>query len=288
MFITMFCGILNLKSGDLIYANAGHNPPLVLRVDGTVEPLDDPPDLIVGVASGTHYEVHSRRLNPGDLLLLYTDGVTEAFDPALRPFGLERLLAALDPQRDPAAQCRALVAAVHAFADGAEPSDDITVLALGIGRAASSIGDGGATAPLHARLSPEGGRAGLAALADALDGLLLARRFPRAVLDDARLVVEEVLANVYDHGGRDGAPPWAELEVVQRGDLLWLHLRDDGPPWDPLQAPAPDLDAEIDDRPVGGLGIHLVRAFAAELSYAREGAINHLAVALHAPPADIP
>lgn len=288
MFATVLCGVLDPGSGMVELASAGHEPPVLLRGDGRVELLDVPPGGPLGIEEDVGFDGWAGMLGPGDTLLLYTDGVTEAFDRALRPFGLERLLAALDPARDAAAQCRGVVAAVHAFADGAEPSDDITVLALSIGRApGGGGGDGdGDDAPLHARLSPEGGRAGLAALADALDGLLLARRLPRTVLDDARLVVEEVLANVYDHGGRDGAPPWSELEVAQRGDLLWLHLRDDGPPWDPLQAPAPDLDAEIDDRPVGGLGIHLVREFAAEIHYAREGALNHLAVALRLPPAD--
>ena len=130
MFATVLCGVIELRTGELTLASAGHEPPVWLRADGRRELLAVDGTAPLGVDVAEDYPVWRGRLERGDTLLVYTDGVTEAFDAADQAFGTERMLAALDPARDPAAQCEALVAAVHAFAAGAPQSDDITVLAV--------------------------------------------------------------------------------------------------------------------------------------------------------------
>lgn len=130
MFATVLCGVVELRSGALQLANAGHEPPVLLRADGTRALLDVPGAGPLGVDVADDYPVWRGTMAPGDTLLLYTDGVTEAFDVHDAAFGIERALAVLDPARDPAAQIDALVAAVHAFAADAPQSDDITVLAI--------------------------------------------------------------------------------------------------------------------------------------------------------------
>lgn len=130
MFATVLCGMLNLVDGELLLASAGHERPVRLHADGRREFLAVATEGPLGVAQPSYYPVWVGRLAPGDMLLLYTDGVTEAFDPQDRPFGDQRLLEALDPARDPEAQCQALLAAVQAFVGEAAQSDDITLLAL--------------------------------------------------------------------------------------------------------------------------------------------------------------
>jgi sigma-B regulation protein RsbU (phosphoserine phosphatase) len=130
MFATVLCGVIDARSGELALASAGHDAPVLLRADGSTEfvELDNGPPL--GVEVHEDYAVWHGRLQSGDTLVAYTDGVTEAMDGANHPFGNERLLAALDASAGAGDLCASLVADVHRFAAGAPQSDDITVLAL--------------------------------------------------------------------------------------------------------------------------------------------------------------
>jgi sigma-B regulation protein RsbU (phosphoserine phosphatase) len=130
-FITFFWGVLDTATGRLRYVNAGHNPPRLVRADGTVEALQAG-GLILGVLPAVRYEEGEAVLEPGDALALYTDGVTEALDTADEEYTEERLDAALARHRALAAP--ALLAAlkddVTAFADGRPFNDDLTLLVL--------------------------------------------------------------------------------------------------------------------------------------------------------------
>lgn len=138
MFATVLCGCIDVRTGDCVMASAGHEPPLLLQADGQVEtiPVQSGPPLGFEVSTG--FPLWRGRLAPGATLLGYTDGITEAFNVDGEAFGEERLAAALNPQHDAQAQCERLVAQVHAFADPAPQSDDITVLAIRLRQDASS------------------------------------------------------------------------------------------------------------------------------------------------------
>ncbi|MFC5571004.1 SpoIIE family protein phosphatase [Lysobacter yangpyeongensis] len=130
MFATVLCGVIDARSGELALASAGHEPPVLLRADGSagfVELANGPP---LGLEATEHYAVWRGRLQPGDALVAYTDGITEALAAGERAFGTQRLLQALHAGDDAATLCANLVAAVHAFAGDAPQSDDITALAL--------------------------------------------------------------------------------------------------------------------------------------------------------------
>ena len=132
MYTTVFYGILNTRTGELKFANGGHNRPYVLSPDGTVRSLSDESGPIVGIMDGFTYDTYNSKLARGEMLILYTDGVTEARDKAEEFFGEKRLENHLAQQAGkPADQVVAnLHAAVYDFALGHEQSDDITVLAL--------------------------------------------------------------------------------------------------------------------------------------------------------------
>lgn len=132
MFLTVFYAIYNMRTGELTYANAGHNPPRLLHADGSVEELPLAKNTIVGAFDGIEYLEDSLQMQPGDSLVMYTDGVTEAINPAEEEFGTERLDAILGAHAGEG--CQQIVESVKGglndFVDGAEQSDDITLLVV--------------------------------------------------------------------------------------------------------------------------------------------------------------
>jgi serine phosphatase RsbU (regulator of sigma subunit) len=130
-FITLFYGLYTPGTGAFTYVNAGQNPPLLRRTDGSIERLGST-GVALGMFEGSSYGAVETRVNPGDLLLLYSDGVTEAENPAAQPFeesGLEAFIAA-HPQQRPAELAPALLRAVEAHARDSRFTDDLTVLIL--------------------------------------------------------------------------------------------------------------------------------------------------------------
>ena len=132
MFVTMFCGVLELSSGRLVYSNAGHNPPLLLHAGARPEWLDLPKGLVLGGFEEAQYSCKETILAKNTALLLYTDGVTEAADKDLKLFGEERLSALMSDRdySDAEDLVRTAFSGVRLHANGAEQSDDITIMAL--------------------------------------------------------------------------------------------------------------------------------------------------------------
>ncbi|EPR44536.1 serine phosphatase [Desulfovibrio sp. X2] len=132
LFVTMFCAVLDFRTGELVYANAGHNYPVLVRADGRTSFVELPPGTAMGVIPGLAYPSERLFLDRGDVLVAYTDGVNEAQDARGALFGNERLLETVHRTgpAEPRRLCTVLLDEVRAFAHGADQADDITVLAL--------------------------------------------------------------------------------------------------------------------------------------------------------------
>lgn len=131
MFVTLFFAVYDVRTGELAYSSGGHPPPYIVRAGGGVEPLPQTAGAGLGVSSRIAFGVGTARLECGDGLLLYTDGVTEAMDARDGMFGEERLVAALSdagPHDGAAHMMAAVRAAVDEFTAGAEQYDDITMV----------------------------------------------------------------------------------------------------------------------------------------------------------------
>jgi sigma-B regulation protein RsbU (phosphoserine phosphatase) len=128
-FVTFFFCVVNAATGDTVFANAGHNPPIVMRASGDTELLENggPP---LGIVAMAPYAEQRINLSRGDLLVLYSDGVTEANNADYDEFGEERFIEVLRRNRlQPAeAIAEAVTNALTAFAAGAPPADDITLV----------------------------------------------------------------------------------------------------------------------------------------------------------------
>lgn len=132
MFVTVWMGVLELKTGRVTFANAGHNAPLVRHGDGSFEYLKRRPGLVLGGMKTVRYREDALQLAPGDQVFLYTDGVTEATDAEGKFYGEDRLLAAVDrlSRMEPEAICKGVKEDVDAFVGTAPQYDDITMLCL--------------------------------------------------------------------------------------------------------------------------------------------------------------
>ena len=132
MFVTLFVGILDVRSGAVRYTNAGHNPPYIKRKDGSTEILDQRHGPIAGPVPGLTYEEDTTRLSAGDLLFIFTDGVTEAMDLSKRQFSDKRLFDLLSSRDFESAEeaIQTTMSEVKIFVGETEQSDDITLLAI--------------------------------------------------------------------------------------------------------------------------------------------------------------
>jgi sigma-B regulation protein RsbU (phosphoserine phosphatase) len=132
MFVTLFAGILDLKTGELAFSNAGHNPPLILTADGKCSFLTLPDGLVLGVMTDAEYHDDTLSLRPGDMIVTYTDGVTEAMNPKKELYSEGRLQETVTRMagRSVEETTDAIIASVKGHAAGAPQSDDIAVFAL--------------------------------------------------------------------------------------------------------------------------------------------------------------
>ena len=132
MFVTVWLGILEISTGRLVAANAGHEYPALRRADGPFELFKDKHGLVIGAMEPAKYKEYEIRLLPGDKLFVYTDGVPEATDAENAMFGTARMLAALNETADgtPEELLKSVRRAVDGFVRGAEQFDDLTMLCL--------------------------------------------------------------------------------------------------------------------------------------------------------------
>lgn len=266
MFLTAWGAILDTTTGILDFVNAGHNPPLLRRADGSVEWMREKSGPMLAVVPGAAYKLRTASLAPGDTLLLYTDGVTEAMDASGALFGDARLEETLRaaPSGDPESVCRMVRAAVAAFTAGAPAADDLTLLAVQR-----------LPPPRRTRVFPST-RDGLSAASALLDECLAAAPLLSAPL---HVVLDEVASNVVKHSGAASFEVDAEISSTHAR----LTISDDGVPYDPLAHADPDTSLSASDRPVGGLGILIVKKIADAVSYRRENNRNILSIEKSAP-----
>ena len=132
MFVTVFYGIYNMLTGEIDYTNAGHNAPYILHANGNVEMLKSNINLVLGALEGISYKRNSMKLEPGDTLVMYTDGVTEAENLKQELYGEERLEAVLQTMKGADSQTivDTINQQVKTYAGEAPQSDDITQLVI--------------------------------------------------------------------------------------------------------------------------------------------------------------
>jgi sigma-B regulation protein RsbU (phosphoserine phosphatase) len=267
MFVTLVCGVLDTRSGRLSLANGGHTRPLVVPAAGPPRFLQGELGTVIGVVPGLEFRRDELRLEPGDALLLYTDGVTEAHDPQGALFGEARLLEHLSshPATDLRSLAQGLRDAVHAFAGATPQFDDIAILA--VRRSVPLV------PAVESRIEIESRIEELERAAQWLEGFCAAQGVAPEAVQDLDLALEEVVANIVHHGYGRGARAGIGLRLVVQDDVVWLEVKDRAPAFNPLDSAGPGPRSAEGG---GGLGVHLVRKLMDRVEYFRENGENRL------------
>jgi Amt family ammonium transporter len=265
MFVTIFAAILNLRTGELVYTNAGHNPPYIKRKDGTLQRLDERHGPVVGAMDGIVYTEGRIAMESGDMLYLYTDGVTEAMNAKDRLFSEKRLIKKLAAKsiKEPKSSVTKMIDAVKAFAGDAEQADDITVLALAFHGSAED------EALVQQRIVIKNQLLEINAVNKRFASFAEDFGIPPQISTKFNIIFDELLNNVISYAYRDDNEHDIEVKMEAWGNRLVVTITDDGVPFNPLNVDTPDTSLSLEEREIGGMGIHLVRNLIGDVSYQR-------------------
>ena len=260
MFSTVWIAIININTGNMSYSNAGHNPPFLLDGEGItkIKELHGPP---LGVIDDHVYTASQISLRPLDSLYLYTDGVTEAMDTGNKEYGEERLTKWLERHSNlqPKAGVTSLMDDVAKFAGNAAQSDDITILGM------SFYGPPRLDLKLPAKISS------IPVVLSAMEDLFEDEESQNIV----KTALDDILNNIITHSGS----PYFRVEAGTILNEIWIRTSDAGTPFDPTSADAPtDLDKPLEERAIGGLGLHLVKQMVGRIRYFRDNDKNILII----------
>ncbi len=256
MFVTVFAAVLDINSGIFTYSNAGHNPPLI--VNESLEYLKVKKQPVLGIVP-TVYENSELSLSDGAVILLYTDGVTEAMDDSGEEYGTERLLNLVKTSKvmDMKELVNLVNSEVNSFSK--QPHDDVTMVALEYTGTSTKI----SVPAVKESLKP---------VQDLISSALKT--------DDAKLkssvliAVEEIFVNIVSYAYPDSEGTICVIFDASNG--LTIQFEDSGIPFNPLEADDPDPSLSLEERSEGGYGIYLVKKFMDSVSYTNKDGKNIL------------
>jgi len=265
MFVTIFIGILNTKTGKFLYTNAGHNPPYIKRKDGSIEQIDQLHGPVAGAISGLTYKEDKTSLSKKDILLLYTDGITEARNREKEFFSDKRLAEVLSSFEDISAEdiVNSTVSEVKRFEDGADQADDITALAI------QFLGIPEEALPMILKMTIKNHLSEIGQVKKRFNTFSEQYGISTPIRRKMNMVFDEMLNNIITHAYHDEDEHEIEIRVELSENRLTVSIADDGIPFNPIGVEAPDTELSLEERKIGGLGIHLVRNLMDKVSYQR-------------------
>lgn len=270
LFVTGWMGVLDISTGQFQYVNAGHNPPLLKRGNGEYEFLKSKPGFVLAGLDSLKYKQAETEMSVGDVIYLYTDGVTEATDIHNNMYGEERLQNLINANKEK--PIREIVGTIRKdlkdFAGEAEQFDDITMLMLEYNQETDK--------DIKYLTIPA-----------TLENLPKAIEFVESNLNEAHasmkdvmqfnIAVEEIYVNIahYAYPGRTGD---AKLALKIKDNEITLSFKDSGIPFDPLSKDDPDITLSTEERQIGGLGIYMVKKSMDDVKYKYIDGMNVLTI----------
>lgn len=260
MFVTLFVGVLDLPTGRMRYCNAGHCAPVLIDSAGTrIGPLPVEPNIPVGILTDMKYKIQETTIDPNTTIFLYTDGLTEAENTRHVLFGEERLMEALQPL-PPQSLIEHVTEVTRQFVGEAEQSDDMTMLTILYSKQQSDIKlKRSITLPNNVEDVPQ--------LASFTDEVCEALELEMSLTMSINLALEEAVVNVMSYAYPAGTKGNVNIEAEADEEWLKFVISDNGVPFDPTEKEEVDTTLNAEERPIGGLGIHLVRQIMDSINY---------------------
>ena len=266
-FVTMLLGITDIETGKTSIINCGHNLPLIKRHNENYEYLKLNANMPLGIFDDTDFEIYETILNPGDIVYAYTDGVTEAVNDNNEMYGETRLYDCLNniDDTDINAVAKQVRTSIQDYAGSAMQSDDITMLLF------KYNGHQNDTKIFKQNASLDNYKPFYGWLHEACNEWNISEE----LVNKLDMCAEEIFANItfYAYPEKDGT---IEVKLQKSDDNIIFETKDDGIEYNPLEKPDPDITLPPEERPLGGLGIFMMKKMADEISYKRENNQNVL------------
>ena len=267
LFVTMLTGIIDINTGKTSLINCGHNLPLMKRADGNYEYLQLEPNIPLGVFEDAEYQVYETVMNPGDIIYTYTDGITEATTVNNEVFGETRLFDCLNSIEDnnPKIIAKEIRNSIMKYTDSAPQSDDITMLIFKFNGNQNNVKTFKQAAIMN----------NYNTFYTWLHDVCKEWNINDELTNKLDMCAEEIYANItfYAYPEKTGK---IEAELRKIDNNIVFEFKDEGVEYNPLEKPDPDINLPPEERPLGGLGIFMVKEMANEISYRRENNKNIL------------
>ena len=267
MFVTVWLGIVTLSTGELTYSNAGHEYPIFKRGDEPFTVLKEKHSPPLGCMEGIRYKEFKTRIDPGDIIFLYTDGVAEATNRDNELFGLDRMLESLN---DKSKGDRSAVDidfdmkySVDLFVKGAPQFDDLTMLTFKY-----YGGEPMNTDNSYEELTVKADVNNLDKVQGFIDERLEAAECSMKAQTQIDVAVEEIYVNICNYAYKDkGGEGDAKVKMKITDGVAEIVFEDSGIQYDPLANEEPDITLSAEEREIGGLGIFITKKTMDEVLY---------------------
>lgn len=271
MFVTAWQGSIDLNTGLVQFANAGHNPPLVRRAGGKFEYLRSRAGFVLAGMEEFKYKTQELQLQPGDMIYLYTDGVTEATNADNELYGEERLLSAINSREFDSMDelCHFIRGELDAFVGEAPQFDDITMVAF------RYIGTPPAPRVHFDRASIND----IPAVTEFIESELERLECPMRSVVQVNVAIDELYSNIVKYAYPEEPGP-VTVALIAKDDpkCVYIRFEDEGIPYNPLTKEDPDITLSADERTIGGLGIFVVKKTMDGMRYKYENGRNILTI----------
>jgi len=267
LFVTVFLSILNIRTGELKFTNAGHNYPYIIKEDKSLVTLRHKHGPIVAAMEGLIYKEDVITLAKNETLFLFTDGVTEAMNGEEALYGEPRLEALLlnSDATDVKATINHVMEDIHRYEAGNAQTDDITML---------SCFYSGQTIIASTEITVNNNLEAIGDIIEHFDTFCETNTISMPIHQKINLSLDDLMNNIISHGYRDHLVHQIAIRFTLFKNELMIVVEDDAIAFNPFESEGVDTTLSIDEREIGGLGIHLIKKLMSRYTYQRKSNKN--------------
>ncbi len=260
MFVTLWIASYNIKNKEFSYLNAGHCPAFIKKKNNDVIVLENKPQPFLGIFPDYKYHADTYKVETGDLFYLYTDGATDALNPAEEVYGLDRLIATIkESEHDVKHVCNNVITKITEFSSSTEQFDDITQICVTF---EEYMYDKTFTCEYE----------NIDIITSTLNADLVKHNVNEDTINLINSAIDDLLDNIISYAYDDHKNTFRFQYNIQDNNLS-VVVSDHGKKFNPLTVKKADLSI---NRPIGGLGIHLIKSIMDDVEYSRNNNTNIL------------